>query len=224
MKLDAVLALIKPFLATDAKPETIKAAILAADKGAKDAEADKVAKDKKAGWDKARDAMSDEDKKAFDAMSDEDKDKACAKDENLDPEGTDEDVDGMDNDLSQAESGTPSKGGANKAPAKDKEPKGMDAATVEQIVARAVAGRDALHTAQLEVAPIVGVRAFDKASDAYKAGLEALGVDVTGIPAAAFPAMLKLAKDRQPKAPVIANDEAQSAEIAKLIPNLNRLR
>lgn len=222
MKLDAVLALVKPFLAVDAKPDEIKAAILAADKGAKDKakdefpEKDKAAKDK-AGYDK----MSKDEKEAFDAMSEEEKDKVVAKDkgakdkDDTDPEGTDADVDAEDNDLSQAESGTPSKGGANKKPA-------MDEATVSKIVAAAVAARDELHAAQAEVAPIVGARAFDSAGAAYKAGLEALGADLDGVPEGAYRAMLRLAKDRSAPAP-IAMDSASVAEVAKLIPNYNRL-
>lgn len=227
MKLDAVLALVKPFLATDAKPDEIKAAILAADKKAKDefpdkdkAAKDKAAKDRQEAYDKARDSMGKDEKEAFDAMSDEDKDKCvkdrAAKDENDDPERTnDEDVDAEDNELEQAESGTPSKGGANKKPA-------LDSAMVQKIVAKAVAARDELHSATAEVAPIVGARTFDSAGAAYKAGLEALGVDLTGVPEGAYRAMLRLAKDRSVPAP-IAMDSASVAEVQKLIPNYNRL-
>lgn len=223
MKLDAVLALIKPFLAIDAKPDEIKAAVLAADKAAKDEEKDKTAKDK-AGYDK----MSKDEKEAFDAMSDEEK-ASCAKDKGAkdkgakdkdpnDPEATncDTDIDAEDNDLSQSESGTPSKGGANKKPA-------MDAKLyIEQRVAAAVTARDELHAATAEVAPIVGARTFDSAGAAYKAGLEALGVDLTGVPEGAYRAMLRLAKDRSAPAP-IAMDSANTAEVAKMIPNYNRL-
>lgn len=224
MKLDDVLALIKPHLATDAKLDALKIEIMAADKGAKDKakdefpdkDAEKKAKDRKSAHDKARDSMSAKDKAAFDAMSDEEKDKvACDKDG--DPEGTnDEEVDAEDNDLTDTESGTPSKGGANKKPA-------MDEATVQRIVADAVGARDELHTAAREVEAIVGRRTFDNAGDAYKAGLEALGVDLTGVPPAAFPAMLKLARDRAVPAAPIAMDAAGAAEVVKLIPNYNRL-
>lgn len=202
MKLDAVLALVKPFLVSDAKPDEIKAAILAADKKAKDEFPDKD-KDEP----KGKDADPKDEPKG--------KDKG-AKDKDNDPEGTDEDVDAEDNDLEQAEAGTPSKGGANKKPA-------MDAATVEQIVAKAVAARDELHRAMSEVAPIVGPRAFDSAGAAYKAGLEALGVDLTGVPEAAYRALLTLAKDRSGPAAPIAFDSAGEAEVVKLIPNYNRL-
>lgn len=200
MKLDAVLALVKPFLAADAKPDEIKAAILAADKKAKDAEP----KDPK-----AEDA-DPKDPKA--------EDKGAKDSDNTDPEATncDEDIDAEDNDLTQAEPGTPSKGGASKRPA-------MDEATVAKIVAKAVAARDELHTAHAEVAPIVGARTFDSADSAYKAALEALRVDLTDVPESAYRAVLKLAKDRQPTLSPIAFDSANEAEVLKLIPNYNRL-
>ena len=221
MKLADVLALVKPFLAADAKPDEIKAAIIAADKGAKDKAAkDKAAKDRKEAYDKARDAMDEEEKKAFDAMPDgEEKDKV-AKDAVCpqDPEHTnDEEIDAEDNDLSQAESGTPSKGGANKKPT-------VDSAEVDRRIKIAVAARDELHAAQREVEPIVGQRTFDSAGAAYKAGLEALGVDIEGVPESAYRAMLKFAKDRGAAAPApIATDAASEAAVLKLIPNLNRL-
>lgn len=220
MKLADVLALVTPFLAADAKPDEIKAAIIAADKGAKDKAAkDKAAKDRKEAYDKARDSMSDKDKEAFDAMPDgEEKDKVAKDACEGDPEHTnDEDVDAEDNDLSQAESGTPSKGGANKKPT-------VDSAEVDRRIKAAVAARDELHAAQREVEPIVGQRTFDSAGAAYKAGLEALGVDLDGVPEAAYRAMLKLAKDRGATAPApIATDAASEAAVLKLIPNLNRL-
>lgn len=217
MKISAVVAAIVPFLAADKKPEDVLAAVLAADKKAKDefpdkAAKDKAAKDRKSAHDKARDSMSEDEKKAFDAMSDEEKDKA-AKDK-ADNDAEDADVDAED-DLAAPESGTPAKTGANKAPA-------MDSAEVDRRIAAAVAARDELHTATREVEPIVGKRTFDSAGDAYKAGLEALHVDLTGIPASAYRAVLTLARDRAAPAP-IAMDSESVAEVAKLIPNYNRL-
>jgi len=117
--------------------------------------------------------------------------------------------------LEQAEPGTPSKGGASKKPA-------MDEAAVDARIKAAVAARDELHAATAEVAPIVGARTFDSAGAAYKAGLEALGVDLDGVPEGAYRALLRLAKDRSTPAP-IAMDSASVAEVSKLIPNYNRL-
>src|SRR6185369_6929097 len=142
MKLDAVLALVKPFLAADAKPDDIKAAILAADKKAKDEFPDKD-KDEP----KGKDADPKDEPKGKDkGAKDKDGDPECTNDE--------DDVDAEDNDLTQAEPGTPSKGGASKKPA-------MDEAAVDARIKAAVAARDELHAAQAEVAPIVGARTFD---------------------------------------------------------------
>lgn len=214
MKLDAVLALVKPFLAADAKPDEIKAAVLAADKAAKDKAAKDADKTDPEGTDEFPEKDEPKGKDADPKDEPKGKDKG-GKDKEMC--GDEDDVDAEDNDLTQAEAGTPSKGGASKKPA-------MDSATVEQIVAKAVAARDALHAATAEVAPIVGARTFDSAGDAYKAALETLGVDLDGIPASAYRAMLRLAKDRAgAPAQTIALDSAGVAEVAKLIPNLNRL-
>lgn len=224
MKLDAVLALVAPFLATDAKPDKIKAAIIAADKKAKD-----EFPDKKEAYDKARDSMTKDEKEAFDAMSEEEKDKTvkdrgakdkaakdkAAKDAETDPENTNDTEIDAEDDLAPADPSTPSKGGKTGKPA-------LDSAEVDRRIATAVAARDALHTAQTDVAPIVGARVFDSAGAAYKAGLEALGVDIEGVPESAYRAMLKLAKDRRVSAP-IAMDGANTDEVRKLIPNYARL-
>ena len=252
MKLDAVIAVVAPFLATDKKPEEVKAAILAADKKGKDEEPkaydrgaaydeaeeaedacaeamdsraaamdaeeeeadkakgeDKGAKDRKAARD-ARKGARDARKGARDARKGA-RDKR-AKDASTDPEGTN------DNELENAEIGTPSKGGKSQAGA-------MDSAEVDRRVAAAIASRDELHTAVREVEPIVGVRAFDSAADAYKAGLESLGVDIEGVPPSAYRTVLKIAKDARASAPptTVAMDSGSQAELRTLIPHLNRL-
>lgn len=267
MKLDAVLAIAAPFLATDKKPEELKAAILAADKKAKDTAYDRKAMDEReSAEDECAEAMDsraaaadaaeeeEDDKKAKDRKtardarggardeSEEKEEKAAtdrktardarkgardarktardtrkgargkrAKDSsNLDPEGTN------DNELEQAEPGTPSKGGKSEAGA-------MDEAAVDARIKAAVAARDELHAATREVEPIVGKRAFDSAGDAYKAALDTLGVDLTGVPPSAYRAMLNLAKSTRSAAPIPAMDSSSSAEALKLIPHLNRL-
>jgi len=169
---------------------------------------DKAAKDRKAARD-ARKAARDSRKAARDARKAA-RDKR-AKDANTDPEHTN------DNELENAETGTPSKGGESKSGA-------MDAATVSKMVADAVAARDELHTASREVEPIVGVRAFDSAGAAYKAALEQLAVDIAGVPESAYRALLKLAKDKHTATPPsFALDAASQADIAAKIPHLNRL-
>lgn len=222
MKLSAVLKAITPFLATDKKPEDVLAAVMAADKG-KDAMPgnvasskpieDKAAKDRKAAHDKARDKMSDEDKKAFDAMSDEEKDKA-AEDRDDDPEGTnDEEIEGEDE-------GDPTTPGGNRADGKT----AIDSATVSKMIAQAVGARDALHKALVDVEPILGKVTFDSAGKAYRAALDHLKVDHTGIPASGLPAMLRLAKDRASATGTPAMDRAVVSSLEKLIPGYGRLR
>lgn len=242
LKLAAVLAAITPFLATDKKPEQIRAALLAADKAAKDAagsglgareleEKDqaKDEADKKEARDKARDAMCAKDKKAFDAMSDEDKDKKVAKDaaekvaaedREDDPEGTnDEDMDADDEDFMEgSDPGTP---GGNRAGGKT----AIDSAEVDKRIQRAVGARDALHEALREVEPVLGKVAFDSAGAAYKAALDHLKVDTAGVHRSAYRSMLKMAKDRAAanSAPLAA-DAATTTAMASAIPGYGRLK
>jgi hypothetical protein len=252
MKLAQVIALAAAggFLATDKKPEDLTAYLIAEDKKAKDnkgaydrahdeaeeaedamSEAydrksaamdeeeeesdktkgeDKAAKDRKTARD-ARKSARDLRKTARDARKTA-RDKR-AKDTNLDPEGTN------DNSLGEGQEGKPAKTGATGSTAP-----GMDSATVSKMISDAVLARDSLHAAAREVEPIVGVRAFDSAELAYKAGLEALGVDIAGVPPAAYRAMLNLAKGSRAAAPPdFALDQGSQAEVLKFIPHLNRL-
>lgn len=254
MKLAQVIALAAAggFLAADKTPEGLTAYLAAEDRKARDtAKAYDRAKDeaeeaedamgeacdsKAAAMDaeeeesdktKGEDAKAKDRKAARDArMKARDSRKAArdsrkaardkrAKDSNLDPEHTN------DNDLTSptGEPSTPSKGGPSASGA------ALDAAGVSKIVADAVAARDALHAAAREVEPIVGVRAFDSADNAYKAALEHLGVDLNGVPPSAYRTVLKIAKDRAGSvpAPSFAMDAADAADIAARIPNLNRL-
>src|ERR1700747_293891 len=251
MKLAQVIALATAggFLATDKKPEDLMAHLLAEDKKAKDNKGaydrardeaeeaedamgeacdsraaamdaeeeeadktkgeDKAAKDRKAARD-ARKAARDSRKGARDSRRGA-RDKRAKDAANLDPEGTN------DNSLSKADPSTPAKGGKSEAGA-------MDAAAVSKVVAEAVAARDELNRAAREVEPIVGIRAFDSAGDAYKAALETLGVDITDVPPSAYRAMLNLAKDKRVSAPhTVTMDSADAAAIAAKIPHLNRL-
>jgi uncharacterized protein len=198
--------------AEDAMGETCDSKAAAMD--AEEEEADKTkgedakAKDRKMARD-SRKSARDSRKTARDSRKSA-RDKR-AKDANLDPEGTN------DNELENAEKGTPSKGGKS-------EPGGMDAAAVDKRVAAAVAARDELNSATREVESIVGIRAFDSAGDAYKAALETLGVDIDGVPPSAYRAMLKLAKDKRSiAAPTVTMDAADHATLAAKIPHLNRL-
>lgn len=237
MKLAALLKTITPFLATDKKPAEVEAAILAADKSAKDAagsglgsreleEKDKPNGDKGA-RDKARDSMSAKDKKAFDAMSEDEKEKAldalCAKDRDDDPENTNDEFPekAEDKDIEGEDEGDPSTPGGSRAGGKT----AIDSAEVDRRIAAAVASRDELHTAHREVEPILGKVGFDSAGKAYRAALDHLKVDTKGVPDSALPAMLRLVKDRSPApAPTVAMDTAGVSALEKAIPGYGRLR
>src|ERR1700761_3690294 len=99
LKLAAVLAAIGPFLATDKKPEDVKAAILAADKGGKDAAGSGLGARELEEKDQAKD------EKDPDAKDEKDPD---AEDRDDDPEHTnDEDMDGKDEDVNVGDPSTP---------------------------------------------------------------------------------------------------------------------
>ena len=237
MKLAVAIAAITPFLAADKTPEEVHKAILAADKKGKDEEVDPPAEDadfekREAACDEREEAMDAAEEKADKEAKAEDKaakdrkmgrDKRAkdrmdrkmgrdkrAKDAATDPEGTN------DNDLEQGDPSTPAKGGKSEKGA-------LDAAAVDARVKAAVDARDALHAARREVEPIIGVCTMDSAGAVYEAALKKLGVDTKGIPDSAFPAMLKLAKDRTAAQPatVIATD---TAAMDKLIPGYSRLK
>ena len=232
------------FIAKDKTPEGLLIHLAAEDRKAKDRAKDEE-EDKRGGYDKARDeseeaedAMGEacdskasamdaeeeesdktkgEDAKAKDRKAARDSRKAArdkrAKDSNLDPEHTN------DNNLENAETGTPTKGGKSESGG------ALDSATVTKMITDAVTARDELHAAVRDVEPIVGLRAFDSATNAYKAALEHLGVDLNGVPPSAYRTVLKIAKDRAGTVatPSFAMDSADEAEIAARIPHLNRL-
>lgn len=216
MKLKAVIAAITPFLATDKKPEDVLAAVLAADKkGGKDAAGSGLGareleeKDKPNG-----------DKGAKDKGAKDEKDETDAEDRDDDPEHTnDKDLEGED---AEVACGDPSTPGGSRAGGKT----AIDSAEVDRRIAKAVAARDALHTALREVEPIVGVITADSAGKAYRAALDKLGVDTKGVHDSALPALLKVAKDKAQTsaAPVAAMDSAGVAALDKVIPGYSRLR
>lgn len=218
MKLDLVISTLVAagLLATDKTPEVVKAAILAADKKARDAEIEekdepngKGAKDRDDDPERTNDEFPDKDeKKAKDKAA---KDKAAKDAKN-------EDVDAEDEDLSD---GDPSSPGGSRAGGKT----AIDSAEVDRRIAAAVASRDELHTAHREIEPILGKAAFDSAGKAYRAALDHLKVDTKGVPDSALPAMLRLVKDRSPApAPTVAMDGVGVSALEKAIPGYGRLR
>lgn len=226
LKLAAVLAAIAPFMAADHKPEELKAAIIAADKGAKD----KGGKDGKMpgnvgeakeieGKDKgAKDKGAKDEKDDMDAK--DEKDDMDAKDRDDDPEHTnDKDIDTEDEDLSDGDPSTP--GGNRAGGAKT----AVDSAEVDRRIAAAVGARDSLHTALREVEPVLGRVTFDSAPKAYRAALKHLGIDTAGVHSSALPSMLKLAKDKaSASSPAPAMDSAGLSALDKVIPGYSRLR
>lgn len=221
MKLNAVITALLPFMASDKKPEELLAVVLAADKAAKDAfeieEKDK-AKDKAAKDKLAKDEKEEKEKK--DAEDKAAKDKAAKdKKDGDDPDGCDEDVDSEDEDLlAGADPETP---GGNRAGGKT----AIDSVEVDRRIAAAVAARDALHEALRDVEPVLGKVTHDSAPKAYKAALDHLKIDTTGVKGSALRAMFRLAKDKAgAAAPTIAMDSSSISAIEKVIPGYGRLR
>ena len=211
MKASAVAAVVASLLATDAKPteSAILAAILAADK-------------------KARDGLGPEEIEKTDKAKDK-----KAKDEKDDPEGTnDADMDDMsedadcdepkgkdkkakDADVQPTKSAEGNSGSGGDVPAKD----------TAFIVRAAIDARDALHAARRDVEPVLGIVTYDSAADVYRAALVKLGVAVDGIDPSAFPALFKLARDRaDAQAPTLASDAATVRSMAGVIKGYDRLK
>ena len=102
----------------------------------------------------------------------------------------------------------------------DKDKPAMDEATVNRRIADAAdkARRGALseaaaiRTAEREVQPVVGeLVAMDSANAVYKAGLEALGVDVTKLPSAAYGETFRAVKAARGASPTLAQDSRPSS-------------
>lgn len=169
MKVATLLASLAPFLAKDAKPEDITAAVdaqMALDKSAKDKKAaDKAAADKAAKDKAAKDALGvgAETTIIHNVTGDED----------------DMDADDEDNEDPNEGKNTMDK-------------KAMDAA-IKLAVDGALRSQAALHQARRDVESIIGVVAYDSAAEVYKAALTKLEVATDGIHPSAYGAMLKQA-------------------------------
>jgi hypothetical protein len=250
MKLDAVLRIAAGFLATDKKPEDLKAAILAADKKAKDAagsglgareleEKDQPkAQDEREAAVDAREAAMDEaeEKKDVDGKdeSKEAKDRKTARDSRKsardarkvarDKRAKDRNDDPEHtNDEDYTQGSDPSTPGGSRAGGKT----AIDGAEVDKRIAQAVSNRDALHAARTEVEPIIGKVAFDTAAEVYRAALDHLKVDHKHITeTGALRTLVSLAKDRADAAtpPALGYDSAGLSAMAKLIPGYDRLK
>ena len=221
MKLAEVLDTIAPFLATDKKPEEVKAAILAADKAAKDkaakdAKADNVAETKEI---EKTDHVADKAAKDKAAKDKAAKDKA-AKDRNDDPEHTNDEEVAEDEDYTEGADPTAAAHG------KGKQMPAVDSATVSKMIADAVAARDALHAARTDVGPLLGVTTFDSAPKTYREALKKLGVAHDELPDSALRTVLQLAVKNAAvtSATPVAMDSGARVAAAKAFPGINRLR
>lgn len=96
----------------------------------------------------------------------------------------------------------------------------MDAATVQRMVDKATsaARRDALaesaaiRTAEREVHPVVGeIAAMDSATDVYKVGLEALGVDTAKLPVGAYAETFRVVRAARADKASMAQDSRPTA-------------
>lgn len=101
--------------------------------------------------------------------------------------------------------------------AKDDEPPAMDAATVKRLIAKgrqsALAESAAIRTAEREVLPVTGelAVAFDSAADVYRAGLEAMDVNIEGLPKASYGATFRAISAARSAKPVVAQDSKPAA-------------
>jgi hypothetical protein len=239
MKLSKVAAAVAALLATDAKPTEaqIMAACIAADKKGKDegglgpVEIQKAKDEKEKAEDAEKFGASDAEAEYFGKTKDEwekmpAKDRAAARDkardEKDDPEHTndsDTDVEGMD-DVQPKESVT---GGGSPAGNKGKEP-AKDAKAMDAKIKQAIDARDALHAARRDVETVLGVVAYDSAADVYKAALDKLGVDTTGVHPSAFATLFRVKREAvTASAPTLGSDAATVTTMASKIKGYNRL-
>lgn len=98
----------------------------------------------------------------------------------------------------------------------EKDKPAMDARTVKNMVEAArrsaLSEAAAIRTAEREVQSVVGeLVAMDSASAVYKAGLEALGVDVAKLPASAYGETFRAVKAARDAVPSIAQDARPNA-------------
>jgi hypothetical protein len=82
----------------------------------------------------------------------------------------------------------------------------------------------AIRQAEKDVHPIIGeVAAMDSAEAIYKLAIDHLGIDVTGVHASAYPALIKMHKAKAEK-PRIAHDAAAASDFATLFPTAVKLK
>jgi hypothetical protein len=110
--------------------------------------------------------------------------------------------------------------------------KAMDSAAFDAAISKAKSDTEnatikrlnAIRQAEKDVQPIIGeVTAMDSAEAIYKLAIDHLGIDVTGVHASAYPALIKMHKEKSTK-PVIAHDAAAASDFATLFPTAAKLK
>jgi hypothetical protein len=107
---------------------------------------------------------------------------------------------------------------------KDKSMPGMDAA-LKAVEKATIARMNAIRQAEKEVLPLIGeVVAQDSAEAVYKLALDNAAVDLTGVHASAYGAMVRmLPKPGDIKQPRVAMDAASTSDFAKRFPTAGKL-
>jgi hypothetical protein len=109
--------------------------------------------------------------------------------------------------------------------------KAMDAAVAQSrkdAVAEATKNFQAIREAERAIRPYVGevTKAFDSAGDVFKHALEALKVDIKGVDASAYPAMLRLIPipgSKQPAKIDLGMDASSTDDFNKRFPGASRI-
>lgn len=222
MKVSTLVASLAPFLAKDAKPEDLTAAIdaqLALDKSAKD----KAAKDKAAKDKAAKDGVLNLEGPETEIKYND------ANDEDMDDEDGAEDEDNEDPQEKGAAKDR-AKAKDSKKGAKDgnwglggKDRKAMDAA-IDVRIKNAVAADRALTEARTKVLPVIGVVAYDSAPEVYKAALTKLGITVDGVDPSAFATLFDVAtKASATGEPALATD-GKTKSMSEAFPGFDRIK
>lgn len=221
MKNAALIARLKPFLATDAKEDALDAELEKCK--AEDAKAahDKAALDAEfCGYSKAEwDALSQSEQEAAIEKWAKEQSAAEGKDQKKAKDKAAKDAKAVkDAEPQEPKDDTPAKDTAITMDAMN----AAIAAATSKAVTEAVARTNALHEARTLVAPVVGSVTFDSAEEVYGFALKHLAVDMAGLPPAAYkPLFTEIAKARSVKAPPkLATDSA--AVLA--FPSLSRIK
>lgn len=103
----------------------------------------------------------------------------------------------------------------------------MDAAIAHAVSAAETATvkrMNGIRQAEAEVKPLIGeVVAQDSAEAVYKLALDAASVDLTGVPAAAYGAMVRMLAKPAEKTPRVAMDAASTTDFAAMFPTAGKV-